>query len=204
MMNKMQWLLLVLCVGGLVGCYVPSIHPLYTKQDVIFNPDLVGQWLESEKGKSQWVFAKKEEKSYALRITQEDKKVFAFTAHLLKVGAYHYLDLFPDTEDQTNDDFLLKNMLPTHSFLRIKQFTPTLDVEVMNAEWLTDFVKKNPEAIKHEQMLVGDKNETLTVLTAQPKMLQDFLIQHEKAEKVWNKLTSLKKKGAPEKETSAR
>jgi len=203
-MNKMQWLLVVLFASVLVGCYVPSIHPLYTKPDLIFNSDLVGQWLESESGKSQWVFAKKEDKSYSLRITQEDKKVFVFTAHLLKVGAYHYLDLFPDTEDNTNEDFLLKGLLPTHSFIRVKQFTPTLDLEVMNAEWLTDFVKKNPDAIKHEKMLVGEKDETLTVLTALPKELQAFLAKHEKGEKVWNKLNSLKKKGAPETETPAR
>jgi hypothetical protein len=189
--------LALLFVASWVGCYVPSIHPLYTNQDLIFNSDLVGQWVESEKGKSQWVFAKKEEKSYVLRITQEDKKVFVFTARLLKVGAYHYLDIFPDTDDATNDDFLLKNMLPIHSFIRIKQLMPTLEVEVMNTEWLSEFIKSNPKAIKHETMVVGKKDETLTVLTAQPKELQAFLIKHEKREKVWNKLNSLKKH-APE------
>lgn len=199
-MRISKWVLAFLFVGAGVGCYVPSIHPLYTDQDLIFNPELVGQWVESEQGKSQWVFAKKEEKSYDLRITQEDKKVFVFTARLLKVGAYHYLDLFPDTEDTTNNDFLLKNMLPIHSFIRIKQLTPTLEVEVMNTEWLTEFIKSNPKVIKHETMVVGKKDETLTVLTAQPKELQAFLIKHEKSEKVWNKLNSLKKH-APEVKT---
>jgi hypothetical protein len=198
-MRITKWVLAFLFVGALVGCYVPSIHPLYTNEDLIFNPEFLGQWVETEKGKSQWVFAKKEEKSYALRITQEDKKVFAFTARLLKVGAYHYLDLFPDTDDDTNDDFLLKSMLPVHSFLRIKQLTPTLEVEIMNTTWLTEFAKSNPESIKHEKMQLGekDKEEPLIVLTAQPKELQAFLTKHEKTEKVWNKLNSLTKKIVP-------
>ena len=196
-MRIIKLVLAFLFVGVMVGCYVPSIHPLYTNQDLIFNPDLVGQWVESEKGKSQWMFAKKEEKSYALRITQEDKKVFVFTARLLKVGAYHYLDLFPDTEDDTNDDFLLKSMLPVHSFLRIKQLTPTLEVEIMNTTWLTDFLKSNPDAVKHEAMLFGEKDEPLTVLTEKPKELQAFLAKHEKTEKVWNALNSLTKKIVP-------
>lgn len=196
-MRTTKWVLAFVFMGALVGCYVPSIHPLYTNQDLIFNPELVGQWVESEAGKSQWMFAKKEEKSYALRITQEDKKVFVFTARLLKVGAYHYLDLFPDTEDDTNDDFLLKSMLPVHSFLRIKQLTPTLELEIMNANWLTEFIKSNPDAIKHETMLVGEKDEPLTVLTAKPKELQAFLVKHEKTEKVWNTLNSFMKKNVP-------
>jgi hypothetical protein len=196
-MRKSKLVLAFLFVGALVGCYVPSIHPLYTKQDLIFNTDLVGQWVESETGKSQWVFAKKEDKSYALRITQEDKRVFVFTAHLLKVGEYHFLDIFPDTEDDTNDNFLLKSMLPVHSFIRIKQLTPTLELEIMNTNWLNEFMKSNPEAIKHETMLVGEKDEPLTVLTAKPKELQAFLTKHEKTEKVWNKLNLLTKKIVP-------
>jgi hypothetical protein len=196
-MRITKLVLAFLFVGALVGCYVPSIHPLYTNQDLIFNPELVGQWVESEKGKSQWMFAKKEEKSYALRITQEDKKVFAFTARLLKVGEYHYLDLFPDTEDDSNSDFISKSMLPAHSFFRIKQLTPTLEVEIMNPEWLTEFVKSNPAAIKHETMVFGEKDDPLIVLTAQPKELQAFLTKHEKTEKVWNKLNSLTKKIVP-------
>jgi len=194
-MKKANCVLAFLVVGILAGCYVPSIHPLYTKQDVIFNPALVGQWVEAEKGKSQWVFVQKEDKAYGLRITQEDKKVYVFTAYLLKVGDYHYLDLFPDTEDDTNDSFLLKSMLPVHTFIRIKQLTPTLEVEVMNSDWLAKMLKESPELIKHEKMPVGekDKEEYLTVLTAQPKELQAFLVKHEKTDKVWNKLNSLKK-----------
>jgi hypothetical protein len=194
-MKKANCVLAFLVVGILAGCYVPSIHPLYTKQDLIFNPALVGQWVEAEKGKSQWVFVQKEDKAYGLRITQEDKKVYVFTAYLLKVGDYHYLDLFPDTEDDTNDSFLLKSMLPVHTFIRIKQLTPTLEVEVMNSDCLAKMLKESPELIKHEKMPVGekDKEEYLTVLTAQPKELQAFLVKHEKTDKVWNKLNSLKK-----------
>jgi len=197
-MRNTKWVLAFLFVGAMVGCYVPSIHPLYTKQDVIFNPALVGQWVESEKGKSQWVFVQKEEKSYGLRITQEDKKVFVFTVHLLKVGAYYYLDLFPDTEDQTNEDFLLKSMLPAHSFIRIKQLAPTMDLEVMNTTWLTAYVKSNTACIKHETMVFYEKGDPLIVLTANPKELQAFMIQHEGTKEAWNQLNSFQKKSSPE------
>lgn len=192
-MKKITLLSAFLAVSVLVGCYVPSLHPLYTKQDLLFNPELVGKWNESEKDKTQWVFEKKGEKSYKLQIIQEDKKPFVFTACLLKVGACHYLDLFPDTDDSSNEDFLTKGMLPTHIFVRLRQLAPTLDVEVMNAEWIRIFLNDHPEAVKHEKMLVGEKDDPLIVLTAQPKELQAFLLKHEKTEKVWNKLNSLKK-----------
>lgn len=199
-MKKTKLVSAFLFVSVLAGCTVPSIHPLYTKQDLIFIPELVGQWVSCESGQSQWVFVQKEEKAYALRITQADKKVFVFTAHLLKVGSYHYLDVFPDTEDETNEGFLLKSMLPVHHFVRIKQLAPTLDLEVMNTNWLKTFVKSKPESIKHEKMVLGEKEneEPLIVLTAQTNELQAFLTQQEAVDGVWNKLNSLAKKGPPE------
>lgn len=192
-MKKITWVSAFAGVFVLAGCYVPSLHPLYTKQDLMFNPDLVGQWTDAKDGKSQWVFSKKEEKNYTLRIVQEDKKTFVLIAHLLKVGDTHYLDLFPDTEDDTNDNFILKSMLPVHTFIRVRQLAPTLEMDVMNAQWITTFLKDNPEAIKHEVMRIGEKEEPLVVLTAQPKEIQAFLGKHEKTEKTWNALSSMKK-----------
>ena len=34
---------------SLVGCVVTSIYPYYTAKDVVFEPKLVGRWMETEK-----------------------------------------------------------------------------------------------------------------------------------------------------------
>lgn len=176
-----------------VGCYVPSLHPLYTKQDLLFNPNLLGQWIDCKNEKSQWIFSQKEEKSYTLRIIQDDKRTFALIVHLLKVGDTYYLDLFPDTDDATNDSFILKSMLPIHTFIRIRQMAPTLEMDMMNSQWITHFLTANPKAIKHEVMRFGEKEDPLVVLTAWPKEIQAFFRKQEKTEQTWSAIASMKK-----------
>ncbi|MEI8078575.1 MAG: hypothetical protein WCH61_02965 [bacterium] len=68
----------------LSGC-IPSVHPLYTEQDLIFDPLLVGEWVDKD-GKETWTFTKSAEKTYTLRYIDEKGKTGDFVVHLLQVG----------------------------------------------------------------------------------------------------------------------
>ena len=80
----------------LSGCIV-SLHPLYTKKDIIFEPDLIGQWSYKGEGerKGTWEFQKLWDNKYKLVHTDEDGKEGRFLAILLKVKDQMFLDLQP-------------------------------------------------------------------------------------------------------------
>ena len=98
----------------MTGC-IPSVHPLYTEQDLIFDRLLVGVW-DGEDGKETWTFTRSGENAYTLRFVDGKGKAGQFSVHLLKVGDRRFLDLCPADPDLPQNDFYKFHLLPVHSF----------------------------------------------------------------------------------------
>ena len=60
---------------ALTAC-IPSVHPFYSDKDVVFDPRLLGEWLEKDKEEKpqSWHFEKAEDNAYRLSITESDGK----------------------------------------------------------------------------------------------------------------------------------
>ena len=54
----------------LAGC-VFSLHPLYTDEDLVFDPALVGTWAQDNSGNT-WEFGKGNRNNYELVIRESD------------------------------------------------------------------------------------------------------------------------------------
>ena len=174
----------------MTGC-IQSLHPLYTEPDLIFDPTLIGEWTDKE-GKETWAFTKSAEKDYKLEYIDKDGKKGEFDVHLLKVKNRRFLDFFPADPDLKQNDFYQAHILPVHTFVQVQQIEPTLQMAMMESDWIKKFLQKNPDAIKHEKV-----DDTI-VLTAQPKELQAFLIKHEKTPDAWGECTNLSRRvGSP-------
>ena len=176
-----------LALALLAGC-VPSLHPLYTEKDLVFDPTLVGTWVQKD-GKDTWQFEKAGEKSYTLTETDEKGRVGRFKAHLVGVKGHFFLDLYPDPEgpDVEMNALLAAHVVPAHLIFHVKQTTPTLMMRTLNPSWFKTFVEENPEAIKHERTDEGN-----VILTAKAAELQPFLVDHLKEKKAfggWMTLT---------------
>lgn len=161
------------------GC-VPSLHPLYTDKDVVFDPALVGVWAPDNDDKENWAFTKEGENAYALVYTDKDGKTGPFNAHLVKVDSAQFLDLYPAEPKLEENDFYKAHLVPAHTFLLVSQTKPNLRLAVLNADWLKRFLAANPAAIRHEEA------DGRIVLTAQPKDLQRFLLANLKTKDAFN------------------
>ena len=161
----------------MTGC-VPSLHPLYTEQDLIYDPALVGEWVGND-GKVTWTFAKSGEKAYTLVYVDEKGKKGEFAVHLLKIGDRRFLDLYPTDPDLQQSDFYKAYLLRVHTFMIVQQEADTLRMSFMKPDWLKKYLQEHPDAVKHEKVDEG------VLLTAQPKELQTFLVQHDKSPEVW-------------------
>ena len=166
---------IVIALLLLAGC-VPSVHPLYTEADLIFEPALVGKWAEKDSTES-WVFTKAGEKEYKLVIVDKDGEPGEFTAHLLRVQGRRFLDLYPASsfDIMRGPDYLKVHFMPVHTCLRVRELGQTLRLAFYDPKWAEEYLKKNPNAVKHE--MIGDDG---VLLTAQPKELQSFFLRIEK------------------------
>ncbi len=165
-------------VDLLTSC-IPSVHPLYTDQNLIFDPMLVGVWADKE-GKATWTFTKRGEKAYTLVYVDQTGEKGDFAVHLLKVGDLRFLDLYPADPDLQQNDFFKVHLLRVHTFIRLQHLQDSLQLAFMKPDWIKSYLQEHPDAIKHERVDDG------VVLTAQPKELQAFLIHHDKTPDAWD------------------
>ena len=175
--EKAIFCLITLMLGG---CGVlPSLHPLYTDEDLIFEEKLIGKWLEDE-GNKICEFKVAGGESYKLRVF--DGKEGRFEAHLVKLGDMLFLDLLPAELNLDESDFYEWHFLPVHTFLAVDQIDPNLQLRTMNPE--PEPLKEDPNLLKCER--VGDR----LVLTAPPEELQQFVIEYANTEGVFGSETT--------------
>jgi hypothetical protein len=170
----------------LAGC-VSSLNPLYTEDDVIFDPSLAGVWIDKDSRES-WELTKNGEKQYKLIYTDEDSKSGEFIAHLMKIDGQKFINLTPVKPILQQNDFYRDHFLTVHSFAQITETGSTVQISFLEPEWLKTVLAKNPTAIRHEKI----RDEIL--LTASPKELQKFLLAHLNTQGAFAKPISVKRK----------
>ena len=150
------------------GCIPTSLYPIYTKSDVIFKPELVGEWGEEGSGEI-FEFVKTDEDSYELLIRQQGEGLYIFEAHLVNVYGKLFLDIYPKEVEGRFDDYFMEHLIPVHSFLRVKQIGPELQAAYMNVDWIADFVKKHPSALDYDEL--GNR----FLITSKTQKIREFL-----------------------------
>lgn len=163
---------------------VLSIHPLYTEKDLIAEPKLEGTWTDKE-GKELWTFEKAGEKSYKLTVVQKEKsgesseksgaeESVKFDAHLVKLGNYVFMDLYPQ-EPEIKNDFYKWHLLPVHSFSRIWIEQDIVKISMLSIDWFKKMIEKKKIKIAYEKI---DNDENRFVLTAPTEKLQKFILKY--------------------------
>jgi hypothetical protein len=171
----------------LSSCFlVPSVHPLYTEADIVFDPALLGVWTADD-SKDTLTFIEEGANSYKLIVAGDDGPKGEFIVHLVKIGGARFLDLFPDDPACKLNDLHALHLLPVHSFMLVSQIEPTLQLASFDFEWFEKFIEKNPKAIRHEKVKEG------FLLTASTRDLQKFLLAHVKTEGAFGEADELKR-----------
>lgn len=180
---KTKKLLFYLLAAILAGC-VPSLHPLYTEKELVFEEKLLGTWYD---GKDIWKFeSDSEEKSYKLTVMIDGKKG-EFVTHLVKIDDMLFLDLFPEKPELQANDFYKFHLLSVHTFMKIEQIEPILKMRMMDPEEMQGMLKNDPNLVKHE--IVEDR----IVLTASTEQLQQFMKEHANDEGLFGEPSDLER-----------
>jgi hypothetical protein len=172
--KKAVFYLLALMLGG---CIIPSLHPLYTDDTLIFEEKLVGKWVEDDG--NIWVFRDAGEQGYEMTIINGEHIEGQFIVHLVELGDMLFLDLFPDDPHLEQGDFYMCHLLPVHTFMKVDQIDPNLQLRMMDPDSVSEMLEEDPNLLKHE---VRDDG---IVLTASTKQLQEFVIEYANEEGVF-------------------
>lgn len=156
----------LLAVVGLVllmtACTVRSLQPLYTEKDLIFDPQLLGMWVQAGDNSDDLVtFQKFEDNAYTVQTGDSPK----LEGHLMKIEGEMFLDLTPaDTEDAFN--------IPAHLFVKIRVIGDSMQTALLDAEWVKNAADAGTLGLSHVR--IG----SAVRIIAPPKDLQAFVARH--------------------------
>ena len=191
---------ILVAIVMLSGC-LSALHPLFTEQDLEFDPKLVGSWrvgtendiFTFERGTPESFGNLPESlqqlagKAYVLTVTngkggEETAKYYAFLA---RIGKHLYLDYYP-TETKTRKgypEFYKKNFIPMHSFYRLQpgKDSNTIIIGQFSDSYLRKLINKKQIRIRHEVRFDGDY-----VITAPTEELQQYVLKYSDVDEAYH------------------
>jgi len=179
-----------LVISGLLlmsSCLVSSLHPFYKEKDKIFDPAMLGSWIDSDS--CIWTIEKNmvsdefmgpeyHDSKYRLTYYEEEGRIGHFIGTLFELKGIKYVDFYPDpNEDHCESDLSDIHHFPTHTLARVQLEQDILMFYWYGDEWLNELLEQNRIRIKHETVDVySDYKRHL--LTAPTDELQKFIIKY--------------------------
>ena len=131
----MRALLLVLALAAGPGCLVVSVSPSHTRESLVWEPGLLGEW-QSQDDASSIRVERGEWQSYTIEYAHTVEKG-RLTGYLSTIGKERYLDVMPG-RGEDHGSFLL----PLHVILRMKLDGDQLELTPLSYDWFFDRLKK--------------------------------------------------------------
>lgn len=161
----------IIAVSLFAAACVPSLHPIYTEQDIIFDNALIGKWVDPE-SKESWTFSIASPNVYRVVHRDSEGKTGEFHARLVRISGNLFLDLTPVDLSGRPAEYYRDHFQKVHSFVHIVEIGQAAKLRNLEPDWLKSVLQDNPEGIRHER--IGQE----LLLTASTRDLQKFLVDN--------------------------
>jgi hypothetical protein len=189
--SYMRSVAILLTVCALLVCTscVPSLNPIYTEQDLIFDSSLIGVWADKYTDETWALAICDRQLEYILTHIDPSGKKGEFSARLVQVDDKTFFDIVPVNPGFKQNDFYQGHFFSTHTFAHIVKDGSSVRLSVLEPHWLKEAVAVNPDAIRH-QKIRGE-----IVLTSSPKETQKFLLANLNNREAFSEPVELTRKG---------
>jgi hypothetical protein len=156
-----------LALASCAGCYVQSLHPLYSDRNTMFDPALIGTWVSEED--EGFVFTMEDTtRGVYMLVCDENGATARFQAVLADIDGVRFLDIFPE-EPNNDNGFYRDHLLRVHSFLKLERMADTLSVYDFDAEWFSTMATQGKITMPYVLM------DGAVLMTGETEDLQKFV-----------------------------
>lgn len=160
---------------------VMSLHPLFLKEDFVFDARLLGDWQDRD-GKPFCRFEKSDDGYNMYFLSKDSQPVNKYQAHLASLRGSLFLDIL--LKEAMPDDVMERSfplfLVPAHTFYQIRFEGESLEYRFLDDDWIESLRKQKKLKLSYAQV------DDLTVLTAPTDKLQKFLLKTLKTEKAFS------------------
>jgi len=186
MKTKYALFLIVILITA-QSCTIFSLNPLYNEEDLLEKSEILGTWQDSEDDNIFISCEIYKDKKYIFRYMekmQEEGRIdsLSFEAGVVQIGNHYFLDLYPYYDDYSYDEdyFLLRNFIPTHSFVKMDLEDDSMVLYIFSYDRLKELFEQNRIRIRHQMF------EDYIVITASTEELQKFIQKYADDENVYD------------------
>lgn len=136
------------------GCLVVTVNPTYERDDLMWDPALVGAW-DNVDDNSSVIIERGEWQSYRLHYVHPIE-TGDLTGYLTRIGKAVYLDVMP-ARGEDRGSFLV----PVHATLRVTLEGDRLEISALSYDWFSDRLKTTKAAIPGLNVVFDEKENAL-------------------------------------------
>lgn len=180
---------LVILLGGCLR----TLHPIFTLEDIVYEPKLLGSWKTDNQGTKGSVtitnlaadnsielpekISSIRQKGYLIAYQDEDGTAAEqYIAFLARIGKHLYFDYFPADKQnkKTGDEFFTSHFVKMHTSYRVNIFKDgNFELSQLDEQYLNKLIEEKKIRISHEKDAKGD-----IVITASTDELQQYIIKY--------------------------
>ena len=172
-----------------------TIHPIFTVNDIVYEPKLIGNWLTEKDGKKEGQVSiinlatansvelpgnigTIKNKGYLVSYKDDNGNITEqYIAFLASIGKHLYFDYYPvETESEKKlDDFFLAHYIKVHTSYRVNIFpNGSFELNQLDENYLTKLINEKKVRVRHEK----DDDGSITIINASTEELQQYLIKY--------------------------
>ena len=171
MLNNAIRGLIVVSVVLLAGC-LPTLHPLATEQNSVFDPAFLGVWVQPGQS-TTWSVTHNGDRSYRIVHSDHSNPPGQFIGRLTRVKDTLFLDLKPDEATHRRNSIERIHTIATHTLYRVELKENELVIFAIDFDKFKPFLDEHPEEVPSVKW--GDR----MLITASTSQLVDFVGEQE-------------------------
>ena len=170
----------------LTGCWMQSLHPIYTDDTMVFEERLVGNWTDGEGGSLRFDRYDAHAYRFTVNFDSEDRPI-ELEAHLTRIDDRLLLDAVLSNLESDVAELVGPHVVPVHWIFLVELRGERLLLSEPRMDRVKTLLQESPELVGHTVV------DGRLILTDETAALRRFIAESLAGDEVWSRPDSFRR-----------